>query len=73
MFQEESLVEVEASNPALLIRAENSHGELTGVQRIFLSPDTGSKPRWMKKNKFSRGVLQVWCLNLKNLTIVVAY
>ena len=53
------MVEVEASNPALLVRVEDSTGELTGVQRIFLSQGTGSKPKWMKKNKFSRGVLKV--------------
>jgi hypothetical protein len=52
-------VEVVSSNPALIVGVENCRGELTGIQRIILTPETAKKPKWMKRNKYSRGILQV--------------
>lgn len=51
-------VDVENKYPALLVRVEDPDGQLTGVQRVFLSPSNAKKPSWMKTNKFSRGILQ---------------
>ena len=44
--------------PAILAPIENKNKELVGIQRIYLDPETGQKPSFMKKSKFSLGELK---------------
>ena len=39
--------------PAILAPIENKNKELVGIQRIYLDPETGQKPSFMKKMEFS--------------------
>jgi Toprim domain len=48
-----------ASYPAIISRAENANGEMTGIQRTFLAPDgAGKAPVPKKQQKMSLGVIK---------------
>ena len=44
--------------PAILAPIENKNKELVGIQRIYLDSETGQKPSFMKKSKYSLGELK---------------
>lgn len=44
--------------PALLFAARNKHGELTGVQRIYLDAKTAKKNVFLENAKLSKGIIE---------------
>lgn len=44
--------------PAAVLALENAHGEITGVQRIYLDKTTANKAHFMDNPKLSKGVVQ---------------
>ena len=62
--------------PALIIPAKNAANQLTGVQRIYLDKNTGSKNRFMDNPKLSKGTIEgsaaILQSGMKGSTIFIA-